>query len=170
MTFLNAIKGTFHPNHINPNDQFNAGKFIGKVFIEKSEIFKCYMYVLQRNLSGFLIALHKYNETSAFRKCVQTIMLYTSNILKDSSNPKTNSINLDNKNFQKYVLSLKGGLIFLLCSPVFWKICYSKHCLVVNDYFLEIGSSNSEFRSQWHEAMTNYCMFLSSVLALLRFQ
>lgn len=119
--------------------------------------------------AGSILALHRGNQTAAFRKCLQTTILYTSNILKHVDTPKFHCIKLSNKNFRNFVLSLSGGLSFFMCSPVCWQVCFSSDQLVCNKALLQAAGSGGDLKSQWLEMMSAYCVFLSDALLLDQF-
>ena len=47
------------------------------------------------------------------KTCFKTISVYTGNVLKDPSDPKYQSINLENKAFQTRVGKIQGGKVIL---------------------------------------------------------
>lgn len=125
-------------------------------------------------LTGSVLALHRCNDTAAFRKCLQTTLLYTSNIFNNIDNPKFHCIKLSNKNIQNFVLSLNGGLSFFMCSPIYWQVCFINDNLVCNNALVQAcregAGAGAALRSQWLGMIAAYCAFLADVLQLEEFQ
>lgn len=119
-------------------------------------------------MAGVILSLHCNNSTSDFRKCIQASILYTSNIIKNIDKPMYHCIKLSNKNIQNFVLSLRDGLPFFLCSPVHWRVCFLSDCLTCSQA-VECFSG-AALRKQWLEAMSCHCKFLTECLYLKEFQ
>lgn len=110
------------------------------------------------------------NGIVAVRKCLQTTMLYTVNVIKNMENPKYHVVKFTNKSFQSFVASLESGLSFFQCSPVYWTANFFDICLQCNEELIKISEHNTELKSKWLEAMSDYCAFLSDVLKLEHMQ
>jgi len=120
-------------------------------------------------LIGVITALLSKNDVAAIRKCIQTTLLYTINVIKNTDDPKFHVVKLSNKSFQNFILSLEGGLEFFLCSPVQWMVSYFEDCLKCCGYLVGISKNNAQFKAKWLESVTRYCSYLSDILRLDEF-
>jgi hypothetical protein len=68
---------------------------------------------------------------------------------------------------------LSGGLAFFLCSPVHWQVDYSADILICSQALLAAvceQKNNADHKTQWMEAISMFCLFLSDILAMEEFQ
>lgn len=81
--------------------------------VQKQKAKKPPLEMIQHGIKTIKTLYTEDRQPGVAKTCFKTICVYTSNVLKDPSDPKYQSINLENKAFQNRVGKIQGGRVIL---------------------------------------------------------